>query len=171
MAASKNAKAKAANITSLDCKCTRNTLILLIMILGAFIVFVIIGIYCAYNHDNDNARPNDISNSLESIIRDLEYFQETVDNKATIENNYSSVFNGSTVQALSDKVSKINKIKDSNDVEINNALDQLQANISILVKQMNTNLYRQLQHNYRVANDIAIERSATDLTNLPLKGF
>lgn len=151
---------------SAECRCSRNTLLLLVTILFIFIGFVFIGVnsYKSSHDDHDS-----IYDDILTLDKDLEHFQEILDSNVETVGQYRDVFNFNTVNKLPQKASDIQRITDANHSKVDKDLEHLQAKIGILVEQMNTNLYRQLQRNYRVANDAAIHRAATDLSGLPNK--
>jgi len=151
---------------SVECRCSRNTLILLGLIISIFLGFIIVGLY-SYKPKNDDCDSSN-SNAINSnLYRELEKFQEVLDSNVEIVGQYRNVFNPNTIRILPQKTNDIHRITDSNHAKIDKDLEHLQAKIAILVEKMNTNLYRQLQRNYRVANYAAIQRSTTDLSGLP----
>lgn len=144
------------NSNTKHCKCSSNTLILLSLSILLYIGFLAYGNY--YNMNTKGTSQ-------------LERFQQEVDSKVDIVRRYRDVFNKETTNDLEREAQTIKQITAANQAVVDSELDKLQGKIGVLVQQMNANLYKQMQRNYRVANDAAVKRSATDLTNLPAQGI
>lgn len=148
-------------------KCSRNTLRLLGLVIILYIAFLAYG-YFKHNRQSNNSNDN---NYTDMTRGQFERFAATVDSSVDTVRKYRDVFNTATTTSLDNETQDIRRITSTNHALVDKELEGLQGKISMLVQQMNSNLYRQLQRNYKVANDAAIQRSATDLSQLPAQGI
>lgn len=158
---SKSMGNKGSSLANGIAKCSRTTLQLLGLVIALYVVFLAVG-YMYY-------RPG--INIRDSNAGPLERFQESVDSNVETVKKYRDVFNKATVRSLDEKAEDIRRITVANHAVVDKDLESLQGRIAMLVQQMNANLYRQIQRNYRVANDAAITRAATDVSQLPASGI
>ena len=147
-------------------KCSRNTLRLLGLVIILYVAFLAYG-YFKHNRQSNNG--DDINDGMSR--GQFERFAATVDSSVDTVRKYRDVFNTATTTSLDNEAQDIRRITATNHAIVDKELEGLQGKISMLVQQMNANLYRQMQRNYRVANDAAIQRSATDLSQLPARGI
>lgn len=145
-------------------KCSRNTLRLLGLVIVLYTAFLAMGYY--YHKPTKTTDMGGYNN-----WQSLEHFQESVDSTIDTVRRYRDVFNSPTTRGLDKEAQDIRRITAANQSTMDSELENLQKSVALLVQQMNANLYRQMQRNYRVANDAAIERSHTDLRDLPSRGI